>query len=53
LKDARSRWELRFYVWRSLVALLVLTAEALDLLVHLIEGRPPSSLDALRALLTR
>lgn len=40
----RARWSLFFYVWGSLLTLGLATAQAIETLVALVEGRPPTLL---------
>lgn len=42
LDEIRARWELFFYCWRWLLLLSVGTAQAAEVIVALIEGRPPN-----------
>jgi hypothetical protein len=46
IADARSEWELGFYLWRTFLTLFVATAEAADVVIALIEGRPPHSVQS-------
>jgi len=41
IDDLRALWGLRFYVWGRLLALIVLTAQATEALLALVEGRAP------------
>lgn len=41
IDDAFALWRLRFYVWGRLLMLGVLTAQAAEAVLALIEGRPP------------
>jgi hypothetical protein len=43
----RALWDLRFHLWGRTLALSVATAEAADIVLGLIEGRPPHSVQFL------
>lgn len=42
LKTRRAAWEFFFYRWRWLVILIPATAQAVEVVVALIEGRSPN-----------
>jgi len=50
---ARARWELRFYCWRSVILLTLLSLETLDAVVAVIEGRWPEAAKLLQSAVTR
>jgi hypothetical protein len=43
----RAVWDLRFHLWGRTLALVVATVEAADIVLGLIEGRPPQSVQVL------
>ncbi len=43
----RAVWDLRFHLWGRTLALSVATVEAADIVLGLIEGRPPQSMQLL------
>jgi hypothetical protein len=38
----RAEWKLRFYIWRWFVILVPATAQALEVVLAIIEGRQPN-----------